>query len=114
TGTTAIAAKRLGRQFIGFDIDEKYVEITKQKLEQEHTLSKLGNCWVSFYLDEVVTIRDKDWDYLKDFYLIPTNPIDIDTTPIMLKSKVNIQTPKGLLNTNGNNHHNFENQNSLF
>jgi len=114
TGTTAIAAKRLGRHFIGFDIDEKYVEITKQKLEQEHTLSKLGNCWVSFYLDEVVTIRDKDWDYLKDFYLIPTNPIDIDTTPIMLKSKVNIQTPKGLLNTNGNNHHNFENQNSLF
>lgn len=115
TGTTAIAAKRLGRQFIGFDIDEKYVEITKQKLEQEYTPSKLGDRWVSFYLDEVVTIRNKDWDYLKDFYYIPTNPIDIDTTPIMLKSKVNVQTPKGLLNTNGNNnHHNFENQNPLF
>jgi len=35
TGTTAIAAKKLGRKFIGIDIDSKYVEITNRKLELE-------------------------------------------------------------------------------
>jgi len=43
TGTTAIAAKRMGRQFIGFDIDEKYITITENKLLQEQTLSKIGD-----------------------------------------------------------------------
>lgn len=28
TGTTALAAKRLGRQYIGFELDENYVKIT--------------------------------------------------------------------------------------
>ena len=43
TGTTALAAKRLGRRYIGFDIDKKYVEITKNKLEREKASSKIGN-----------------------------------------------------------------------
>jgi site-specific DNA-methyltransferase (adenine-specific) len=30
TGTTAIAAKRLGRKFIGFELDKKYVEVSKE------------------------------------------------------------------------------------
>jgi len=93
TGTTALAAKRLGRQYIGFELDENYVKITRQKLEQEKSMSKIGERWVSFYLDEVVTLRDKDWDYLKDFYYIPSNPEEIDTTPIVLKTKVAVQTP---------------------
>lgn len=93
TGTTAIAAKRLGRNYVGFDLDSKYVEITKSKLEQEITLSKIGNAFVSFYLDEVVTLRNADWDYIKDFYYIPTNPEDIDKAPIFLKTKSAITTP---------------------
>jgi len=93
TGTTALAAKRLGRQYIGFELDENYVKITRQKLDQEKSISKIGDRWVSFYLDEVVTLRDKDWDYLKDFYYIPINPEEIDTTPIVLKTKVAVQTP---------------------
>jgi len=32
TGTTAIAAKRLGRKYIGFELDEKYVEISQKKI----------------------------------------------------------------------------------
>src|SRR3989304_7512791 len=71
TGTTAIAAKRLGRQFIGFDLDEQYVKITQQKIEQVEPISKIGDRYVSFYLGAVVTLRNDDWDYLKDFYYIP-------------------------------------------
>jgi site-specific DNA-methyltransferase (adenine-specific) len=93
TGTTAIAAKRLGRQFIGFDLSAEYIEITRQKLEQEKAISKLGEKWVSFYLDEVITLRDIDWEYLKDFFYLPTKPEETDTTPITLKSKTNVTTP---------------------
>lgn len=33
TGTTAIVAKKLGRKYIGIDIDETYVNITRKKLK---------------------------------------------------------------------------------
>ena len=33
-GTTDLAAKRLGRQYIGIDVDEHYVKITKEKLKE--------------------------------------------------------------------------------
>ena len=33
-GTTALTAKRLGRQYIGIDIDEHYVNIAKEKLKE--------------------------------------------------------------------------------
>src|SRR3989338_2486644 len=60
TGTTAIAAKKLGRKFIGIDIDSKYAEITNRKLEQiEPTM--INVCHVSLFLNNVVTLRDKDW-----------------------------------------------------
>lgn len=103
TGTTAIAAKRLGRQFIGFDLDAQYVEITKKKLEFEEPISKIGDRWVSFYLDEVVTLRNDDWDYLKEFFYIPPNAEDVDKKPIILKTKIRIKTPqKNLITINGN------------
>ncbi len=37
TGTTAIVAKKLGRHFIGIDLDPVYVEIARQKLAQVET-----------------------------------------------------------------------------
>lgn len=99
TGTTAIAAKRLGRQYIGLELDPVYVEITKSKLEQEKPNSKIGNYWVSYYLDEIVTLRNNDWEGIKEYFYIPINPEDIDKIPIILKSKMGIQTPlKSYLN----------------
>jgi len=34
TGTTVVQAARLGRKYVGIDVDEKYIQITKSKLEQ--------------------------------------------------------------------------------
>jgi site-specific DNA-methyltransferase (adenine-specific) len=93
TGTTAIAAKRLGRNYIGFELDAQYVAITKQKLAQETIFSKLGDAWVSYYLDEVISLRNSDWSYLKDFFYIPTKIEAIDQTAIALKSKLYVSVP---------------------
>ncbi|MDI3535176.1 MAG: hypothetical protein PWQ82_1541 [Thermosediminibacterales bacterium] len=84
TGTTVIAAKRLGRKYIGIDIDEKYVKITKNKLSKEAPNSKIGDVWVSFYLDEVVTIRDRDWEKLAPYFSIPENIKEVDFKKIKL------------------------------
>ncbi|MCA6072759.1 MAG: site-specific DNA-methyltransferase [Endomicrobium sp.] len=85
TGTTAIAAKKLGRHYIGFDVDNDYVDITKDKLKNVESNSKIGNSWVSFYLDEIVTLRDRDWNDIKQYFYIPTKIQYIDKFPIILK-----------------------------
>lgn len=90
TGTTAIAAKKLGRNYIGFDIDENYVETSIQKLKTEKANSKIGNIWVSFFIDNIVTVRDRDWDKITDCYIVPENIKDIDHTKIDFKDKKSI------------------------
>jgi len=87
TGTTVIAAKRLGRKFVGIDIDENYVNITKDKLSKESSNSKIGDVWVSFYLNEIVTIRDKDWQKLASYFSIPENIKDIDFDKIKMNKQ---------------------------
>lgn len=86
TGTTAIAAKKLNRNYIGFELDRLYVDISKKKLENTKPISKIGNSWVSFYLNNIITIRDMDWEKLKDHYFIPKVARDIESKKIMLKS----------------------------
>jgi len=88
TGTTAIAAKRLGRQYIGFELDKNYVKITREKLKREQIKSKIGDYWVSIYLDEVITLRNDDWKYLKKFYIIPNKIKDIEYKQVVLKQKI--------------------------
>jgi site-specific DNA-methyltransferase (adenine-specific) len=92
TGTTAIAAKRLGRQYIGFELDKLYVEVGTKKLEQEQANSKIGDIWVSMFLNEPVTIRDKDWDELSRWYSIPSIIENIDHTPVK-REKVKFELP---------------------
>ena len=60
TGTTAIAARKLGRKFIGIDIDPIYVEMSKKKLNKV-TPSKINGCYVSVFLNKVLTVREKDY-----------------------------------------------------
>jgi len=60
TGTTAIASKKLGRRYIGIDIDPKYVEIAEKKLEKV-TPTRINGVYVSVFLDKIMTIRDIDY-----------------------------------------------------
>lgn len=109
TGTTAIAAKRLGRNYLGLELDPDYVQIAENKLAQESSNSKLGDYWVSFYLDKVVTLRDEDWQHLQEFFYLPTKPEEIDTVPITLKSTVQVPV---ILKNHGNMVANIVKQNS--
>ncbi|MBI5971332.1 MAG: site-specific DNA-methyltransferase [Deltaproteobacteria bacterium] len=93
TGTTALAARRLGRNYIGFELDKDYAEITSSKLSREKGYSKIGDAWVSFYLNNIATLRDDDWDYLKQFFIISSKPEQIDYIPITLKAFPKITTP---------------------
>ncbi len=78
TGTTAVAAARLGRKVIGIDIDSEYVKITQRKLEQTAPDAKIGDAWVSLHRGEIVTIVDTDWERLKPYFLIPEDIRHID------------------------------------
>jgi site-specific DNA-methyltransferase (adenine-specific) len=90
TGTTAIAAKKLGRQFIGIDIDPKYVEIANKKLkETEQTV--INGCYVSNFVGQIITIRDKDWEIIKDAFFIPTDPLELEKREIFLLNKRGIK-----------------------
>jgi site-specific DNA-methyltransferase (adenine-specific) len=41
-GATALAAKRLGRQYIGIDVDEEYIKIAKEKLQEVKFMEPKG------------------------------------------------------------------------
>ena len=86
TGTTAIAAKRLGRHYIGFELDEFYATIARDKVRQQASTSRVGNVWVSFHLDEIITIRDKDWEALQPAFDTPKSAKAIDSMKISLKN----------------------------
>jgi site-specific DNA-methyltransferase (adenine-specific) len=88
TGTTAIAAKRLGRKYIGFDLDANYVNIANAHLAQENPDSKIGEIWVSLYLNDIVTLRDKDWDQLARFFELPLKPELTDSIKTSLKKDI--------------------------
>ena len=87
TGTTAISAKRLGRRYIGFELDKEYVHISKKKLEAVEPNYKLGDSWVSFYLKDIITIRNNDWDKIKEFFIVPKPMKTIDYKKTVLKDK---------------------------
>jgi site-specific DNA-methyltransferase (adenine-specific) len=59
TGTTAIAAKALGRHYIGIEVDPFYKKIAEEKLANV-TPSLYEGYYVSFYLGNIQTIRDID------------------------------------------------------
>jgi site-specific DNA-methyltransferase (adenine-specific) len=100
TGSSALACKRLGRQFILMEKDEKYVEIARKKLDTEKE-AKIGDYFVSFYQGKIFTIRDLDWEKMKDFFIIPD---DIETMPVILRDKIRFntgQSNKGRINNGG-------------
>ncbi len=95
TGTTAISAKRLGRRYIGFELASNYVEISLEKIMRTESNYKLGDNWVSFYLDDIITIRNIDWNSLKEYFIIPVPIRNIDFYKTKLKKY--IQLPKEVI-----------------
>lgn len=85
TGTTAVAAKRLGRNFIGIELDSNYVQIANAHLDDIVAPSKVGNSWVSLYLDQVATLRDADWDDIQHHFEIPHPRPELDSMSIVYK-----------------------------
>lgn len=91
TGTTAIAAKRLGRKYIAIDIDPNYVETTSKKLESTKS-TKINGCYVSIYLGKIVTTRDKDWEKVRHVLIIPENIKEIESKEIKLKKDLSTKS----------------------
>jgi site-specific DNA-methyltransferase (adenine-specific) len=88
TGTTAIAAKSLGRNYIGFEIDPEYVIISQKKLSKTHLYPRIGKAWVSWYLDNIVTIREIDWEEIEKYFIIPRDIKLVDKEKIILKREM--------------------------
>jgi len=90
TGTTAIAAKRLGRNFIGFELDNNYVEIATNKVAKVVPDSRIENIWVSYFSREIISIRNIDWPDLSQHFIIPSMLRNIDFEKIYLKNNIGI------------------------
>lgn len=75
TGTTCVAAKKLGRRFIGIDIDPKYVEIATKNVEKAKP-TLINGCYVSIFLNKIVTIRDKDYERIAHLLKAKELPIN--------------------------------------
>ncbi|MCH9845715.1 MAG: site-specific DNA-methyltransferase, partial [Alphaproteobacteria bacterium] len=58
-GAGGVAAKQLGRGYLGADIDEKYVDLANEKIE-ETQLRKFNNHFVSIHLNKPISVRDID------------------------------------------------------
>ncbi|MDR1087645.1 MAG: site-specific DNA-methyltransferase, partial [Endomicrobium sp.] len=58
TGTTAVAAKQLGRKYVGIEQDETYANIAKKNTDLAKETKFKGH-FVSEYLGQIRTIRDK-------------------------------------------------------
>jgi site-specific DNA-methyltransferase (adenine-specific) len=102
TGTTAIAAKRLGRNYIGFELDREYVEIANRRLTYEKPNSKLGDFWISFFLKDIVSLRNKDWEEIAKNYILPNNNREIDHTKIeFIEKRSVLRHFEFVLNGNG-------------
>lgn len=87
TGTTAIAAARLGRRHLGFELSPEYADIARGKVGLASADSRLGGAWVSFHLGRPVTIRDADWDSIAPFFTIPEPRREIDRVKIQLREE---------------------------
>jgi site-specific DNA-methyltransferase (adenine-specific) len=54
SGTTVVAAKRVGRRYLGIDISPQYVEHTKRRLGEvrdESRARREGECWPALHVD---------------------------------------------------------------
>ena len=87
TGTTAVAAARLGRRHLGFELSPEYADIARGKVARVSADSRLGDAWVSFHLNQPATIRDADWESIAPHFVVPEPRREIDRMKIRLRRK---------------------------
>jgi len=44
----------------------------------------INGCYVSSFLDRIVTIRSKDWEKIKEEFFIPKDPLELEKKGIHL------------------------------
>lgn len=86
TGTTALAAKRMGRRYIGFELSEEYATSSQTKLAAEQEIMTKG-VFCSEHLGKIVTLRDVDWATLAPHYEIPQNKKELEFHSIGLRAE---------------------------
>ena len=90
TGTTAVAAKQLGRKYIGIDIDPDYVSIAKKNIQSVKETKLNDKYFVSVYLGRIRTMRNKDYkDMLENDPLLKLSETKISP----LREKENLKLP---------------------
>lgn len=58
-GAGAVAAVRMGRNYVGVEIDSYYQKASQKKMNEAHP-TKIGKAYVSLHLGNIVSIRDCD------------------------------------------------------
>ena len=59
-GSAAIAARQLGRRYIGAEIDPTYADVANQRYSAAIGSTNLSGAYVSVHRGNVVSIRDVD------------------------------------------------------
>ncbi|MBX7220099.1 MAG: site-specific DNA-methyltransferase [Blastocatellia bacterium] len=96
SGGTLLAAKRLGRSFLGLEQDADVLAQATERLAGAQVDAKIRGAWVSQHGSQLITIRDVDWPKLAAHFFIPDPIADLETAPLMPKTKLSRKRPKPL------------------
>ena len=61
TGTTAVAAKQMGRNYVGIELDQEYIDIANNNIDKAKPTNPHGH-FISYHQGSPKTIRDKDYE----------------------------------------------------
>jgi len=87
TGTTALAAKRLDRIFSGAELSPEYHVIATKRAEEENVVTSLGDRYVSFYRNKVITIRDEDWPHIRVYFTQLERNRDVEQVTVQITNE---------------------------
>ena len=66
-GAAAVAAKQMGRRYIGCDIDEEYVQAANKRYKEAEKKKSLNGVYLSKHLGKIVSVRNVDLSDGKSF-----------------------------------------------
>lgn len=65
SGSTAVAAKQLGRNYLGFELSDSQIEIAEERIKKAQT-SKFKDAWVSKQDEIILSIQSRDYEKIKN------------------------------------------------